>query len=306
MANNDPEEGRSEEGRMNTEITNIGGNSGELHIRGYSIEELAQKCAHEEVVYLLKNHRLPSKEELDDFKSSLKEERELSSSIKQSLHSAAERELPIVDAVRTAVSDLEYREQDRGHQQIKVISQFPTITAAYYRLRNGNEIVESHPDLDHAANYLYILSGEEPSDARSQAFETYLNTVVDHGLNASAYTARVIASTESDIISAVTGALGAFKGALHGGGPEVALDMLRGFDELYDIEASLRERFEEGTAGSYLNEDIAVDNRLIGFGHRVYQVRDPRAEVLRQAAEQLHPKRLMKLSPNCSLNMNPT
>jgi citrate synthase len=136
----------------------------------------------------------------------------------------------------------------------------------------GQEPLEPDASLSHAANYLYMLDGEKPSDERVRALNTYLNTVIDHGFNASTFTARVIASTHSDMIAAVVGAIGALKGPIHGGAPGPALDMV----------------FEIGkpeNAESYLRHKLEASERLMGFGHRVYKVRDPRADVLNAAAE---------------------
>jgi len=131
------------------------------------------------------------------------------------------------------------------------------------------------PRLDHAANYLYVLSGVRPAPVQSRALETYLNTVSDHGLNASTFTARTIISTGSDLISALVGAIGALKGPLHGGAPGPALDMVFEIGEIENTEPYLRAMLQRG-------------ERIMGFGHRVYKVRDPRAEVLSAAAEELY------------------
>jgi citrate synthase len=151
---------------------------------------------------------------------------------------------------------------------------FPTIVAAWWRLSRGLEIVDPRADLGYAANYLFMLSGEEPHPERVRGLETYLNTVVDHGLNASTFTARVIASTGSDLVSAISGAIGALKGPLHGGAPGPALDMVFEIGDVSRAEAILRRKIESG-------------ERLMGFGHRVYKVRDPRADVLAAAAERM-------------------
>jgi len=147
--------------------------------------------------------------------------------------------------------------------------------AAYWRLLGGEEPVPPDPELGHAANYLYMLTGEEPDAGSVRALETYLNTVADHGMNASTFAARVIVSTRSDVVSAVVGAIGALKGPLHGGAPGPALDVV----------------FEIGEAGSaeeYLRARLECGERLMGFGHRVYKVRDPRADVLASAAKRLY------------------
>jgi citrate synthase len=156
-----------------------------------------------------------------------------------------------------------------------IVSQCPVIVAAFWRLRTGHEPVAPHATLGHAANYLYMLDGHVPDAERVRGLETYLNTVVDHGLNASTFTARVITSTGSDLVSAVVGALGALKGPLHGGAPGPALDMVFEIGEASRAEAVLREK-------------VARGEKLMGFGHRVYKVRDPRADVLAAAAERLY------------------
>ena len=155
-----------------------------------------------------------------------------------------------------------------------LVARFPTIVAAYWRLLNGKPPIAPRPDLGHAANYLYMLTGKEPMQEQARALDTYLNTVVDHGLNASTFAARVIISTQSDLVSAIVGAVGALKGPLHGGAPGPALDMV--------FEIGTEERAEP-----YLREKLERGERLMGFGHRIYKVRDPRADVLAQAAERL-------------------
>ena len=154
------------------------------------------------------------------------------------------------------------------------MARMPTVVAAYWRLRQGLEPIAPDASLGHAANYLQMLTGERPSEAAARGLETYLNTVADHGLNASTFAARVIIATGSDMVSAVTGAIGALKGPLHGGAPGPALDMV----------------FEIGTAECaepYLRAKLEQGERLMGFGHRIYKVRDPRAEVLGAAARTL-------------------
>ena len=150
----------------------------------------------------------------------------------------------------------------------------PTIVASYWRMRQRQPPLAPRTDLGHAANFLYMLNGETPDPERVRGLETYLNTVVDHGLNASTFTARVITSTGSDLVSAIVGAIGALKGPLHGGAPGPALDMV------FEIGDATR-------AEGYLRKKIEAGEKLMGFGHRVYKVRDPRADVLAKAAERL-------------------
>jgi citrate synthase len=163
---------------------------------------------------------------------------------------------------------------DPQQQALTLLASFPTIVAAYWRLLQGEDPLAPRLDLSHAANYLYMLFGRTPSPEHVRGLETYLNTVMDHGMNASTFTARVIISTQSDLISAVVGALGALKGPLHGGAPGPALDMVFEIGDAAHAETYLRQKLERG-------------ERLMGFGHRIYKVRDPRAEVLSAAAARM-------------------
>ena len=157
---------------------------------------------------------------------------------------------------------------------MNLVALAPSIVAAYWRLLHGEAPIAPRADLGHAANYLYMLTGDVPSAERVRGLETYLNTVVDHGLNASTFTARVITSTGSDFVSAIVGAIGALKGPLHGGAPGPALDMVFEIGDVSRAEEVLRRKIDAG-------------ERLMGFGHRVYKVRDPRADVLAAAAERM-------------------
>lgn len=191
------------------------------------------------------------------------------------LRAAASQKIAVIDALRMAAGTLSLAEPDELESQaLALTAAFPTIVAAYWRLLNGQEPLPPRPDLGHAANYLAMLSGQTPSAEEVRGLETYLNTVVDHGMNASTFTARVIISTQSDLVSAVVGALGALKGPLHGGAPGPALDMVFEIGDAANAEAYLRQKLEQG-------------ERLMGFGHRVYKVRDPRAEVLSAAAARM-------------------
>jgi citrate synthase len=212
--------------------------------------------------------------ELTSFKQQLAAHRALPQATLNLLQAAARRTVPTMDALRMAIASLDL---DLAPEQLEIglVARTPTIIAAYGRLRQGQEPLPPHPDLDHAANYLYMLHGQPPSPAQVRGLETYLNTVSDHGLNASTFTARIIVSTDSDVVSAVTGAIGALKGPKHGGAPGPALDMV----------------FEIGTAEQaepYLRAKLDKGERLMGFGHRVYKVRDPRAVVLSEAAANLY------------------
>jgi citrate synthase len=262
-----------------TRLSKIDGEAGELVIGGYPVEELAPEATFEECFYLLLNDCLPTEDELTEFRDDLASRRAVGDEVHGVLRRAAEEEKPAMDALRmgAAAANLGTDEGDTDADVRRVVAAFPTIVAAYWRYRQGDDPVEPRDDLRHAANYLHMLDGEDPDEAAARGLETYLNTVVDHGLNASTFTARVVVSTESDVVSAATGAVGALKGPLHGGAPGPVLDMLEEVHEGTDPESYVRETLESG-------------ERLMGFGHRVYDVRDPRAEVLSSAAERFYEK----------------
>jgi len=263
-----------------TRLSRVDGRKGELVIAGYTIEELAGRARFEELVFLLWNDRLPNARELETFRAELASLRDLPAITRQVLEAAAAQKLPVMDALRMAAGTLSVRTDSETvpegtyRDALVSVARFATIVASYGRLLTGEGPIAPHHGLSHAANYLYMLKGTRPSAARTRALETYLNTVIDHGLNASTFTARVIVSTESDLISAIVGAIGALKGPLHGGAPGPALDMVFEIGEAGEAEAFMRAKLERG-------------ERLMGFGHRIYKVRDPRADVLSRAAEEL-------------------
>ena len=263
-----------------TRLSRVDGRKGELVIAGYAIEELAGRARFEELVFLLWNDRLPNARELETFRAELASLRDLPAITRQVLEAAAAQKLPAMDALRMAAGTLSVRTDSETvpegtyRDALVSVARFATIVASYGRLLTGEGPIAPHHGLSHAANYLYMLKGTRPSAARTRALETYLNTVIDHGLNASTFTARVIVSTESDLISAIVGAIGALKGPLHGGAPGPALDMVFEIGEAGEAEAFMRAKLERG-------------ERLMGFGHRIYKVRDPRADVLSRAAEEL-------------------
>ena len=263
-----------------TRLSRVDGRKGELVIAGYAIEELAGRVRFEELVFLLWNDRLPNARELETFRAELASLRDLPAITRQVLEAAAAQKLPAMDALRMAAGTLSVRTDSETvpegtyRDALVSVARFATIVASYGRLLTGEGPIAPHHGLSHAANYLYMLKGTRPSAARTRALETYLNTVIDHGLNASTFTARVIVSTESDLISAIVGAIGALKGPLHGGAPGPALDMVFEIGEAGEAEAFIRAKLERG-------------ERLMGFGHRIYKVRDPRADVLSRAAEEL-------------------
>ena len=251
-----------------TRLSHVDGERGELLIAGFPVGELAERATFEETTWLLWNGELPSARQLDAFRSRLADERALPRATLTLLTECAAKSIDSMDALRMAAGSISLTASDAS----AILARFPTIVATYWRLRRGESAIEPRRDLGHAANFLYMLQGEVPDVERVRGLETYLNTVVDHGLNASTFTARVITSTGSDLVSAVVGAIGALKGPLHGGAPGPALDMVFEIGEASKAEAVLRRKIESG-------------ERLMGFGHRVYRVRDPRADVLKAAIE---------------------
>jgi citrate synthase len=255
-----------------TRLSGIDGEAGELIIAGFPLAELAPHATFEETLYLLWNDRLPDAAELRAFQAELAAQRGIPEALCALLQAAQRTDM--MDALRMGASALSLDMQatdDARASALRAVAAFPTIVAAAWRLRHGQAPVSPRADLGHAANYLYMLNDTPPTPAQVRALDTYLNTVIDHGLNASTFTARVIISTQSDMISAVVGAIGALKGPLHGGAPGPALDMVFEIGKPENAEPVIRQRLARG-------------ERLMGFGHRVYRVRDPRADVLNDAA----------------------
>jgi citrate synthase len=257
-----------------TALSHVDGLKGELIIGGYAVEEIAPNATFEEATWLLWHGARATRAELATFTRELAELRALPAATLTLLRAVAAAQKPTMDALRIAAGtlDLDLPAEDQARVTNALLARLPSVVAAYWRLRHGKEPVAPRADLGHAANYLYMLSGEEADEAAVRGMETYLNTISDHGLNASTFAARVIIATQSDMTSALVGAIGALKGPLHGGAPGPALEMVF---EIGKAEA----------AESYLRAKLDRGERLMGFGHRVYKVRDPRAEVLGRAAD---------------------
>ncbi|MEK7682516.1 MAG: citrate/2-methylcitrate synthase [Chloroflexota bacterium] len=274
-----------------TRLSRVDGLAGELTIGGFPLEELAPNAAFEEVVFLLWHDRLPTSAELIELRSELVGLRTLPDPTLDILRAAASKSLPPMDALRMGAGTLTLADPDPSDSSTAanlarakaIVARLPTIVAAYWRMLNGQEVVKPSAKLHHAANYLYMLKGTEPQMDEVRGLETYINSVIDHGMNNSTFTARVIISTGSDMISAVVGAIGSLKGPLHGGAPGPALDMV--FELRERAQASGKSIEEE--ADAYVREVVEAGGRIMGFGHRVYKVRDPRADVLGAAADKL-------------------
>ena len=271
-----------------TALSDVMGDVGKLIYRGYDIHELAGNASFEEVAYLLWMGHLPTQSELDEFNRKLGENRTLPSGVVDALRLLPKDAQPL-DALRTGVSMLGALEPDRYtfepdlDQAIAVSARFPAILAAFARLREGKEPVKGRADLNTAQNYLYQIHGEVPEEKHWKPLETYLILLADHGLNASTFTARVIASTTSDLVSAITGAIGALKGPLHGGAPALVLDMLNEIGSAENVEPWLTNALDSG-------------DRIMGLGHRVYKAEDPRAEILREMARTASTPEFFELS----------
>src|SRR5881275_2225394 len=242
-----------------TKLSDVDGERGELIIAGYRVDDLAPNVTFEETVWLLWHGELPEPQELAEFRRELASRR-----------ACVVPSIPAVDPLDAVQMVL-----PPSDDPLDILARFPTIIAAAWRRGRGEVPIAPSPSLGHAANYLYMLTGEVPDEEKVRALDTYLNTVVDHGLNASTFTARVITSTGSDLVSAIVGAIGALKGPLHGGAPGPALETVFEIADVSRAEEVLRRKIEAG-------------ERLMGFGHRVYKVRDPRADVLAVAAERLY------------------
>ena len=266
----------------NSGVCWIDGDAGVLSYRGIDIHELAEKSTFEETTYLLWNGILPNQLSLREFSSQLALARELDQRIVDMLRSFPTSATPM-EVLRTAVSALSFYdadEKDNSHdanvrKAYNLTSQIPMIVAIYDRLRKGLEVVPPDRSLTHAGNFLWMLNGEKPSATATRTLDIALILHADHELNASTFAARVIAATLSDIHSAVTGALGALKGPLHGGANEGVMRLLYAIDKAGADPAE------------YVRDLLAAKKKVMGFGHRVYKTEDPRATHLRRLSEQL-------------------
>jgi citrate synthase len=269
-----------------TVIGDVRGQEGFYHYRQYSARELADKRTLEDVWVLLFDGELPTAEARAAFSDEVRPLRSLPDLVRPMLPDIARagtRFLPL-DALRSAVSlttaalgfrpSLDVSAAELRADAVRLCALVPTLTAALFRLRRGEEPVEPDPELTHAANYLWMLTGERPEPEHARAVEQYLISTVDHGFNVSTFTARVITSTGADLGAAVVGAIGALSGPLHGGAPSRALEMLEAIGE-------------PARAEEWIRGEVARGGRIMGFGHRVYKTEDPRSTLLRELAQRL-------------------
>ncbi len=262
-------------------ICYIDGEKGVLSYCGYNINELASNATFEEVVFLLWNLRLPTQAELSALKNKLVAERELPAEVNFFLKSVPKNAVPM-DVLRTAVSLLslydpiaaDMSDESNVAKASKLLARISTIVTSFDQLRNGRAVIPGDPSLGYAANFLYTLTGKKPDSVMERVFDVALILHADHELNASTFAARVTAATLSDIYSAVTSAIGALKGPLHGGANEAVIHML------------LKTKNPEDAVGK-VRGDLVNKVKVPGFGHRVYEVLDPRAIHLKVLSEQL-------------------
>ena len=266
----------------NSSICWIDGDAGVLAYRGIDIHELASKSTFEETTCLLWHGKLPTKTELTDFSKTLAAARKLPPQIISFLKSFPTAATPM-EVLRTAVSALSFYDPNEKavdhdsniRKSFDLTAQIAMLVAAFDRIRKGKEVVAPDQSLSHAGNFLWMLTGEKPSETATRAFDVALILHADHELNASTFAARVIAATLSDVHSAITGAIGALKGPLHGGANEAVMRLL------YAIDKAGADPVQ------YVREMLAEKKKVSGFGHRVYHTEDPRATHLRKMSEDL-------------------
>ncbi len=255
--------------------------NGALYYLGYNIDDLVERVCYEEVAYLLINKKLPTKQELDDFKSLLVYEMTLPELTLRSLESTPKHCHPM-EVLRTEFSRLsqfdednkDNSEQTNKKRAIKLTAKFPTLVAAIYRVRNNKQPLVPQTDFGVAENFLYMFRGIKADADEKKAIDRFMTLHADHGFNASTFAARVTASTNSDIYSAVTSAIGALKGPLHGGASEKVMYMLDDINTEEEVE-------------DYIQGMLDDQKKIMGFGHRIYITEDPRTKHLRGIAEEL-------------------
>jgi citrate synthase len=265
-----------------TRLGDVRGQEGQLIYCGYEINELAGKVSFEEVVYLLWNNRLPKQAELTEFKRQLADERELPAQVVEFIKSTPRTALPI-DVLRTAISMLGLHDPSlllddslaaNQRRAMAILAKVSVVVAYFHRARNGLDLPKIRKDLGEAAHFLYLLDGSEPSPKKVETLDVAYVLHAEHGMNASTFSARVTISTLTDIYSAMTAAVATLKGPLHGGANEGVIHMLQEIGDPKNVDA-------------YVEKALAEKKRIMGIGHRVYKVLDPRAPHLQRMAVEL-------------------
>jgi citrate synthase len=255
--------------------------SGILYYLGYNIDDLVEHVCYEEVVYLLLHSKLPTKNELDEFRAQLISEMKLPEAAIMCIKTAPLGSHPM-EVLRTAVShlsmydpDYDYKSEEANKRRaIRLVAKVPTIVATLYRLRTNQPLVTPNEECCLPENFLYLFRGKPADNEEKNAIDRFMTLHADHGFNASTFAARVTASTNSDMYSAVTSAIGTLKGPLHGGASERVMYMLDDINTEEEVE-------------DYIQGMLDDQKRIMGFGHRIYQTEDPRTKHLREIAENL-------------------
>ncbi len=257
-----------------TEISSVDGKRGVLRYRGYGIEDLADNSSFEEVCYLLLYGKLPTKAQLNGFKNKLKKEQKLSKPVQDFIKGSPKTSNPM-DVLRTAVSIIGVyaKKETLVDSSVRLIAKVPIIITAFGRVIQNKKILQPKPKLSIAGNFLYMLNGKV-SKLEEEIFDVCLILHAEHGMNASTFSARVAASTRTDIYSAITAAIATLKGPRHGGANEKVLEMVKEIKTEKNVE-------------SYIMKRLKKKVRIMGFGHRVYRIKDPRAYILEERSKEL-------------------
>jgi len=266
-----------------TKVSNIDGEKGKLIYRGYDILDLTKNSTYEETAYLLLHDNLPTKQQLDEFKTKLKEARFIPKQMQINMGNWRKDADPM-DMLQAFVSalagyyDEEFSSKESSYDKaINLISKTATIIASWNRIRNDLEIIDPDPSLDHAGNFLYMMFGQKPDPEIERIFDVCLILHAEHTFNASTFIARQVASTRAHMYSAASAAIGALSGELHGGANYEVMRMLLDIGQLEKVEPWIKEKMEKG-------------ERIMGMGHAVYKTYDPRAQVLKELSRKLAEK----------------
>lgn len=263
-----------------TKISNIYGDEGKLIYRGYDILDLTKNSSFEETAFLLLHDDLPTKEQLQEFKTKLREARFIPKRMQENMGNWRKDADPMdmLQAFVCALAgyyDEEFANKESSYDRaINLIAKTATIVASWYRIRNGQKIIDPDPSLDHAANFLYMMFGEKPEPEVEKIFDICLILHADHTFNASTFTARQVASTRAHMYSAASAAIGALSGELHGGANYEVMKMLLDIGSIENVEQYIKEKMQKG-------------ERIMGMGHAVYKTYDPRAQVLKELSRKL-------------------
>ncbi len=266
-----------------TKISHIDGVKGKLIYRGYDILDLTKKSTFEETAYLLLHDELPYSNQLDDFKQKLTSVRTIPRRMQENMGNWRKDADPMdmLQAFVAALSgyyDEEFRDKEASYNRaMSLIAKVPTIVASWERIRNNKELLNPNPDLSHAANFLYMLTGEKPDPEIERMFDICLILHADHSFNASTFSARQVASTRAHMFSAVSAAIGALSGELHGGANYEVMKMLLDIKTIENVE-------------TWINKQMSEGGRIMGMGHAVYKTYDPRAQILKELSKKLAEK----------------